>query len=65
MAAKSPAEARGIKLGDLITEVDQKKIANVTEFNAALAGANAKKGIALSFLQKGEAKLEVLRDAGE
>ncbi len=65
IAAKSPAEARGIKLGDLITEVDQKKIANVTEFNAALAGANAKKGIALSFLQKGEAKLEVLRDAGE
>ena len=62
---KSSAEARGIKLGDLITEVNQKKIVNVNEFNDAFTDANPKKGVLLNLVQKGGTKLEVLREGGE
>lgn len=62
---KSSAETRGIKVGDLITEVNQKKVANVNEFNDAFAEANSKKGIVLNLVQKGDSKTEVLRDGDE
>ena len=65
ISPKSSAETRGVKVGDLITEVNQKKVANVNEFNDAFAGANLKKGVVLNLVQKGDSKTEVLREGGE
>jgi len=60
-----PAARKGIKAGDIITEVNQKKIANPKQFRDALDQADAKKGVIISLVSDGVSKFEVLRSSAE
>ncbi|MBI5773671.1 MAG: trypsin-like peptidase domain-containing protein [Verrucomicrobia bacterium] len=58
-----PAARKGIKPGDIITEVNQKKIASTKQFRDALKQADAKKGVIVSLVSDGVSKFEVLRNS--
>lgn len=57
----SPADRRGVKVGDVITEVNQKPVKSLDEYREALKGADPKKGVILNLLSDGVSKFEVLK----
>ena len=59
------AERKGIKPGDIITEVNQKAVTTGKQFKDALKDANPKKGIIVNLISKGVSKFEVLKETGE
>jgi serine protease Do len=63
--AGSVAERRGLKAGDVITEVNQKPVTTPKQFHEALKATDPKKGAILNFTSHGTSKFEVIREAGE
>ena len=61
----SAAERKGIQAGDVITEVNQKPVANPKQFRDALKAADFKKGVIISYTRGGTSSFEVLKDGGE
>jgi len=61
----SAAERKGIKPGDVITEVNGKAVGTTKQFQQAMKAADAKKGVVVIFTSRGTSKVEVLRDSGE
>ena len=61
----SAAERKGIQAGDVITEVNQKPVANPKQFREALKAADLKKGVIISFTRGGTSSFEILKDGGE
>lgn len=61
----SAAARRGIRAGDIITEVDRKAVNTVKEFRDAIKSADAKKGVIINFTSRGTSKFEVLRESGD
>ncbi len=61
----SAAERKGIKPGDVITEVNGKAVSTPKQFQQAMKAADAKKGVVIIFTSRGTSKVEVLRDTGE
>ena len=61
----SAAERKGIKPGDIITEVNQKAVTTSKQFKDALKDADPKKGIIVNLISKGVSKFEVLKETGE
>jgi serine protease Do len=61
----SAAERKGIQPGDVITEVNQKPVANPKQFRDALKAADFKKGVIISYTRGGTSSFEVLKDGGE
>jgi serine protease Do len=61
----SDAERKGIKPGDVITEVSGKPISTVKQFQQAMKAADVKKGVILILTTRGTSRVEVLRDLGE
>ena len=61
----SAAERKGIKPGDIITEVNQKAVTTSKQFKDALKDADPKKGIIVNLISKGVSKFEVLKESGE
>ncbi|MBI5394617.1 MAG: PDZ domain-containing protein [Verrucomicrobia bacterium] len=61
----SPADAKGLQPGDVITEVDHKTVRTVKEFNAALAAADAKRGVLLNYNRRGKTGFTVLKEEAE
>jgi serine protease Do len=61
----SPAERKGLRPGDIITDVNHKPVRNPREFREALQAADAKRGVLLNFLSRGNSKFEILRESGE
>ena len=59
------AERKGIKPGDVITEVNGKAVSTPKQFQHAMKAADAKKGVVIIFTTRGTSKVEVLRDSGE
>jgi len=57
----SGAERRGIKPGDVITEVNQKPVKSLEEYRDALKSADTKKGVIVNLLSEGVSKFEVLK----
>lgn len=57
----SPAAKRGLKVGTVITEVNGKAVADLTDFLEALKGADLKQGVRLSTVNGGSTKIEVLK----
>jgi serine protease Do len=55
------ASRHGIRPGDIITEVNQKAVANPRQFREALKTANLKKGIILNIVSGKTAHFEVLK----
>jgi serine protease Do len=60
----SAAERKGIKAGDVITEVNGKPVTSPKQFAEALKAADAKKGVFLIFTTRGTIKAEMLKDEG-
>lgn len=61
----SAGERKGIKPGDVITEVNGKAVSNPKQFAQVLKEADVKRGIVIIYTTRGTSKIEVLRDDGE
>ncbi|MBK7998852.1 MAG: trypsin-like peptidase domain-containing protein [Verrucomicrobia bacterium] len=61
----SVAERKGIKPGDVVTEVNGKAVSSPKQFLQEIKSADAKRGIVIIYTTKGTSKIEVLRDDGE
>lgn len=61
----SAAERKGIKPGDVITEVNSKPVGSPKQFVQLVKEGDAKRGIVIIYTTKGTSKIEVLRDDGE
>jgi serine protease Do len=61
----SAAERKGIKAGDVITEVNGKAVTTAKQFQQAIKAGDPKKGVVIIFTSRGTSKVEVLRDSGE
>lgn len=61
----SVAETKGIRPGDVITEVNQKPVNSPKQFREVLKSADLKKGVILNFTSRGTSKFEILKESGE
>jgi serine protease Do len=61
----SIAEQRGIKEGDIITEVDRKRVRTSREFKDALRTADLKKGVRIKLIGESGRSFELLKDSGD
>jgi len=61
----SPAQARGIQPGDVITEINRKKVTNARQFRDALKSADKKKGMMLNLMSNGASRFVVLKPVAE
>ena len=61
----SVAERKGIKPGDVITELNGKPISAPKQFAQGLKAADLKKGVVIIFTSRGTSKIEVLKDDSE
>jgi serine protease Do len=61
----SIADRRGLRPGDVITEVNRKPVTSLKQFRDALQAASAKKGVQLNFISRGTSKFEVLKESGD
>jgi serine protease Do len=62
----SPAFRRGIRVGDVITEVDHKPVTTAKEFREAIKASDPKKkGVMINYTSRGTSKYEILKDSGD
>ncbi|MGB0581990.1 MAG: trypsin-like peptidase domain-containing protein [Limisphaerales bacterium] len=61
VAEDSAAAARGISPGDVITEINRKEIASVSDVREALRGADLVDGVVVHFVSDGTSKFRVLK----
>lgn len=57
----SPADEKGIRAGDVITEINRQKVTNLKQFVQALKSADGRKGIVLNLSSHGSTRLVVLK----
>jgi serine protease Do len=57
----SPSEEKGIRIGDVITEVNRKSVTNVKEFREAMKQADPKKGVIVNLNSQGTGKFVILK----
>ena len=53
----SVAEYNGIKVGDVITEINRTSISNMKQFRDSMNAANPKKGVVVNFANKSGQRL--------
>ncbi len=58
----SAASEKGIKAGDVITEVNRTPVSNLKQFRDALRGADSKSGAIVNYISKGTSRIEVLKE---
>jgi len=61
----SPADVKGIRRGDVITEIDHKPVKTLKDFGNALKSGDIKKGVAVSYVSRGATRAEVLKDSSK
>jgi Do/DeqQ family serine protease len=61
----SLARRKGIRRGDIITELNQQPVHNAKQFTDALKNANLKKGMTLTLLSERNARFLILKDSGD
>ena len=61
----SPADQKGIKPGDVITEINRKQVSNPKQFREALKATDAKRGMIVNLISNGSSKFVVLKESGE
>lgn len=59
--AGSVAEEKGIKAGDVITEVNRQPVSNMKQFRDAFGSADFKNGAIVNFTSKGASRITVLK----
>jgi serine protease Do len=57
----SPADEKGIRAGDIITEINRQKVTNLKQFLQALKSADGKKGLMLNLTSNGSTRLIILK----
>ena len=60
----SPAADEGIRPGDVITEINRKKVTSSNQYRDALKGADLKKGVMVNTLSRGSRKTQILKAGG-
>ena len=65
VARGSAAERKGLRPGDVITEVDGTPVTTPSEFLSAVKKSDPKKGVLIIFSSRGTSKTEILKDSGE
>jgi len=60
----SLADARGIKKGDVITEINRQRVTTLRQFRDAVKSANPKHGLLVNLVSEGASRFVVLKDAG-
>jgi serine protease Do len=60
--AGSAAEEKGIKAGDVITEVNRRPVTNMRQFRETISAPEAKNGAIINFISKGTSRITVLKD---
>jgi len=65
VARGSAAERKGIKPGDVITEVNGKAVTTPKQFRQLVESADAKKGVAIIISSRGTSRIEFLKDDSE
>ncbi|HUD48518.1 MAG TPA: trypsin-like peptidase domain-containing protein [Candidatus Baltobacteraceae bacterium] len=61
----SAADESGLKPGDVITEINRKRISNPRQFRDAVKSADAKGGIMVNLISNGASRFIVLKDNGK
>jgi len=61
----SIAEQKGIKKGEIITEVDRKRVKTAREFKEALRAADLKQGVRIILIGDDGRRFESLKDSGD
>ncbi len=61
----SVAEENGIKAGDVITEINRKRVTNASQFREAIKTADAKSGIMINLISDGASRFVVLKNTGK
>jgi serine protease Do len=61
----SLAGKKGIRPGDVITEVNHKEVATPREFREAVKAGDLKKGIILNYISRGTSRFEILKESGD
>ncbi len=61
----SVAALKGIRPGDIITELNGKPVTTLKEYRQYLKEADAKRGVVVIYSSRGTSKVEVLREDGE
>jgi serine protease Do len=61
----SLAEGRRIKAGDIITNVNRKKVATLKEFREAMKDADAKKGVSIVVVTEAGRRIDFLKESGD
>jgi serine protease Do len=61
----TPAARKGIKPGDILTQMDHKYVANPKQFREAIKNADVKKGVVINLVSGDAARFEVLREEAE
>jgi serine protease Do len=61
----SLAYERGLRPGDVITEINRQPVRNPREFREATKAADLKKGVIVNFIREGTSRFEVLRAVEE
>lgn len=62
---ESAAAQKGIRPGDLITEVNGKAVTTLKEFRQIVKEADAKRGVVIIYTSRGTSQVAVLREEGE
>lgn len=65
VARGSDAEQKGLKAGDVVTEVNQKRVSSPRQFLDAVKTANSKKGVSVQYISEGSRKIVFLKDSGD
>ena len=58
-----PAEQRGIKAGDVITEINRRHVSTAEQFHDAVKSADLKRGVWLNVNRDGESRMVVLKQS--
>lgn len=58
----SVADEKGMKPGDIITEVNRQPVTNLRQFREVMKTADKKKGVVINFISKGTKRFTVLRE---
>ena len=61
----SAAERKGLRPGDIITEVNQRSVTSPKQFRDALKNADPRTGVIINFTSRGTSKFEILKESGD